>query len=218
MFYNNASGRKIYVPTASVEAYKAASYWSSYASYIVGYDFAKLSLAPTMSDVLNVSYSNTLCTILLKASVEYEVLIPLEAKSWLYYNNKISQNGDYDEIQIRAYENTTNASRSATVTFKQIDGNLSTSVTINQAYFEGVDGIVMNPGAYTHTSIALLDAVKAVSIPTIEIHISDVNSREDFRKISYIRSACIDTVSGLGVDGYLHAIDKLIKYIQEENK
>ena len=89
---------------------------------------------------------------------------------------------------------------------------------IQAAYFEGVDGIVINPGAYTHTSIALLDAVKAVSIPTVEIHISDVNSREDFRKISYIRAACIDTVSGLGVDGYLYAIDKLIRYIQEENK
>ncbi len=89
---------------------------------------------------------------------------------------------------------------------------------IQNAYFEGVDGIVINPAAYTHTSIALLDAVKAVSIPTVEAHISDVLSREDFRQISYIRQACIDTVSGKGTDGYLLAIDRLIEYIQEERK
>lgn len=89
---------------------------------------------------------------------------------------------------------------------------------IQNAYFEGVDGIVINPAAYTHTSIALLDAVKAVSIPTVEVHISDVSSREDFRQISYIRQACIETISGKGTDGYLLAIDHLIKYIQEERK
>lgn len=89
---------------------------------------------------------------------------------------------------------------------------------IQGAYFEHFDGIVINPGAYTHTSIALLDAVKAVMIPTVEVHISDVSSREDFRQISYIRQACINTISGKGTDGYLIAIDELIKYIQEENK
>ena len=81
---------------------------------------------------------------------------------------------------------------------------------IQEAY--GVyDGIVINPGAYTHTSIALLDAVKAVGIPTVEVHISDVDGREDFRKISYIRAACALTVSGHGTDGYLEAIDFLIQ-------
>jgi len=89
---------------------------------------------------------------------------------------------------------------------------------IQNAYFEHFDGIVINPAAYTHTSIALLDAVKAVGIPTVEIHISDVSSREDFRQISYIRRACIATVSGKGTDGYLIAIDRLIKYIREEAK
>ena len=72
------------------------------------------------------------------------------------------------------------------------------------------DGIVINPGAYTHTSIALLDAVKAVSIPTVEVHISDVNAREEFRRISYIRAACIATIAGHGTDGYLEAIDLLL--------
>lgn len=68
------------------------------------------------------------------------------------------------------------------------------------------DGIVINPGAYTHTSIALLDAVKAVGIPTVEVHISDPDTRDEFRRISYIRSACIATVKGMGFAGYLRAM------------
>ena len=80
---------------------------------------------------------------------------------------------------------------------------------IQEAYFEGADGIVINPGAYTHTSIALLDAVKAVSLPTVEVHISDLSKREDFRQISYIRSACVKTISGKGLKGYIEAIDFL---------
>ena len=86
---------------------------------------------------------------------------------------------------------------------------------IQQAYFEQVDGIVINPGAYTHTSIALLDAVKSVGIPTAEVHITDVTEREDFRQISYIRQACCFTVMGKGTDGYLEAIDHLIEKIRE---
>ncbi len=74
------------------------------------------------------------------------------------------------------------------------------------------DGIVINPGAYTHTSVAVLDALKSVSIPTVEVHISDVSSREDFRQISYLRSACIKTISGKGTDGYLLAIDELLNF------
>ena len=89
---------------------------------------------------------------------------------------------------------------------------------IQGAYFDGFDGIVINPAAYTHTSIALLDAVKSVKLPTVEVHISDVSTREDFRQISYIRQACISTVSGKGTNGYLIAIDELINYIQEERK
>ncbi len=73
------------------------------------------------------------------------------------------------------------------------------------------DGIVINPGAYTHTSVALLDALKAVSIPAVEVHISDVSSREDFRQISYVRLSCFKTISGKGTNGYLEAIDELIK-------
>lgn len=68
------------------------------------------------------------------------------------------------------------------------------------------DGIVINPGAYTHTSIAILDAVKAVGIPTVEVHISDPDAREAFRRVSYIRSACIASIKGHGLEGYLEAL------------
>ena len=71
-----------------------------------------------------------------------------------------------------------------------------------QAALGVFDGIVINPGAYTHTSIALLDAVKAVNIPTVEVHISDVTKREEFRQVSYIRQACVKTYMGLGFEGY----------------
>ena len=79
-----------------------------------------------------------------------------------------------------------------------------------QGAFGDCDGIVINPGAYTHTSVAILDAVKAVNLPTVEVHISDVSKREDFRQISYIRAACVKTISGHGTDGYLEGIDFLI--------
>ena len=78
-----------------------------------------------------------------------------------------------------------------------------------QSAFGDADGIVINPGAYTHTSIAILDAVKSVSIPTVEVHISKVEEREDFRQISYVRYACVKTITGHGTDGYLEAIDFL---------
>lgn len=85
---------------------------------------------------------------------------------------------------------------------------------IHQAFFNKFDGIVINPGAYTHTSIALLDAVKAVGIPTVEVHISDLSKREDFRQISYIRQACVKTISGKGLEGYIEAIDFLREYVK----
>lgn len=80
---------------------------------------------------------------------------------------------------------------------------------IQQAYFDHVDGIVINPAAYTHTSVALLDAVKAVGIPTVEVHVSDPDSREEFRHVSYIREACVGTVRGHGLPGYLEALRML---------
>ena len=75
------------------------------------------------------------------------------------------------------------------------------------------DGIIINPAAYTHTSVAILDALKAVSIPAVEIHISDVSTREDFRQISYVGQYCFKTICGKGTDGYLEAIDALIEKV-----
>lgn len=86
---------------------------------------------------------------------------------------------------------------------------------IQEAY-GNTDGIIINPGAYTHTSIALLDAVKAVGIPTIEVHISDVARREPFRSVSYIRAACVGSIIGHGTDGYLEAMDLLIERSREK--
>ena len=77
------------------------------------------------------------------------------------------------------------------------------------------DGIVINPAAYTHTSVAILDALKAVSIPAVEIHISDVSQREDFRQISYAGKACIKTFMGLGLEGYRQAILYLKDYLKQ---
>ena len=82
---------------------------------------------------------------------------------------------------------------------------------IQKAYFKKMDGIIINPAAYTHTSVALLDAVKAVGIPTVEVHISDPDSREEFRHVSYVRQACVATVKGRGLEGYLEALQLLAK-------
>ena len=81
-----------------------------------------------------------------------------------------------------------------------------------QAAYGVYDGIVINPAAYTHTSIAILDALKAVGIPTVEVHISDVDSREPFRRISYAGLACVKTYKGLGLEGYRQAILFLAEY------
>lgn len=98
---------------------------------------------------------------------------------------------------------------------------IGAEVTVLQSNHEGVlvdaiqdalgkyDGIVLNPAAYTHTSIALLDALKAVRIPTVEVHISDVSKREAYRQVSYVREACVATIAGHGFRGYLEAMDLL---------
>lgn len=101
------------------------------------------------------------------------------------------------------------------VTVKCYQSNHEGDLVDNIQFAYGVfDGIVINPGAYTHTSIAILDALKAVDIPAVEVHISDVSSREDFRQISYVRNACFKTICGKGTDGYLEAIDALIEKVK----
>ena len=80
-----------------------------------------------------------------------------------------------------------------------------------RAYFDHTDGIVINPAAYTHTSVAILDALKAVSIPTVEVHLSDIYSRDKFRQFSYTSMAAEKTIAGEGFDGYRHAMEYLIE-------
>lgn len=79
-----------------------------------------------------------------------------------------------------------------------------------QSAYGRVDGIVINPAAYTHTSVALLDALKAVMLPAVEVHLSDVSKREDFRQVSYVRLACCRTVAGYGFEGYRLAAEHLL--------
>ena len=87
---------------------------------------------------------------------------------------------------------------------------------IQRAYFDGACGIVINPGAYTHTSIAILDAVKSTMLPTVEVHISKVEEREDFRQVSYIRSACVKTITGHGIQGYIEGIAHQLSLKKQE--
>lgn len=100
------------------------------------------------------------------------------------------------------------------VTIDQFQSNHEGALvdTIQAAYGK-YDGIVINPAAYTHTSVAILDALKAVGIPTVEVHISDVDSREPFRQISYAGMACIKTIKGQGLDGYRQAVKYLMEYL-----
>ncbi len=107
--------------------------------------------------------------------------------------NKIQSYCDGKNIEVKLYQS-------------NHEGDLVDEI---QKAYGDADGIVINPGAYTHTSIAILDAVKSVNIPTVEVHISKVEEREDFRQISYIRLAAVKTITGHGTDGYLEAIDYL---------
>ena len=86
---------------------------------------------------------------------------------------------------------------------------------IQKAYFDKIDGIIFNPAAYTHTSVAILDALKAVKIPCVEVHISKVEERDSFRQISYVREACVKTITGKGLDGYVEALEFLKEYLNE---
>lgn len=89
---------------------------------------------------------------------------------------------------------------------------------LQKAYFEKVDGIVINPGAYTHYSYAIFDAIKSVMIPTVEVHLSDIYSREEFRKISVIASACVTQISGKGKIGYIEAVKILMEEVKNNGR
>ena len=115
--------------------------------------------------------------------------------------------GTYQDLigMIKAYADENNVN----VEFYQSNHEGDLVDYIQRAYFQKADGIVINPGAYTHTSVALLDAVKSAKVPTVEVHISKVEEREDFRQVSFIRQACVKTLTGLGFEGYLRAIEFL---------
>jgi len=116
--------------------------------------------------------------------------------------------GTYDDLCRQINEHA--ATRGAEVEIYQSnhEGDLVDKI---QSAYGRVQGIVINPAAYTHTSVALLDALKAVAIPAVEVHISDVSKREDFRQISYIRPYCKKTIAGHGFSGYLEAMDYLLE-------
>lgn len=89
---------------------------------------------------------------------------------------------------------------------------------IQEAYFQGVDGFVINPAAYTHTSVAILDALKSTQIPTVEVHISDIHSRETFRHFSYVSLAALHQIAGHGTDGYHEALIWLQEWLSTHKK
>lgn len=102
------------------------------------------------------------------------------------------------------------------VVVKPFQSNIEGEIVnaIHNAYFDGFDGIIINPAAYTHYSIAILDAIKAVSIPCVEVHISNIHSRDEFRKTSYTSQGCIGIIAGFGFFGYKMALDALIDHIK----
>ena len=106
----------------------------------------------------------------------------------------IKQNAKERKISVKCYQS-------------NYEGDIVTKI---QKAYNKYDGIVINPGAYTHTSVAILDALKSVNIPTVEVHITDVDNREDFRQISYVKKFAFLTITGKGFDGYIEAIDAII--------
>ena len=107
------------------------------------------------------------------------------------------------------------AARDVEVSFFQSNHEGDLVDAIQRAYYEQVDGIIFNPAAYTHTSVALLDALKAVKIPTVEVHISKVEEREDFRQVSYVRAACVKTITGQGLEGYCQGAAYLLDLLEK---
>lgn len=87
---------------------------------------------------------------------------------------------------------------------------------VQQAYFRGYDGVILNPAGYTHTSVALLDAVKAIPIPVVEVHLTDPDQREDFRRVSFVRQGCLATCAGLGFASYYRAMDLLLAHSEQK--
>lgn len=123
-------------------------------------------------------------------------------------------NGTYEELKMRITDHSITVGVEVEIFQSNHEGVLVDK--LQESYFNKIDGIVINPAAYTHTSVALLDALKSIAIPTVEVHISKVEEREDFRQVSYVRQAAIKTITGKGFDGYLEAIDYLKEYLEKK--
>ena len=121
---------------------------------------------------------------------------------------KVYGTATYEELCDQIYAHAAKIGVRAEIYQSNHEGDLVDKI---QAAYGKADGIVINPAAYTHTSVALLDALKAVGIPAVEVHISDVSRREDFRQVSYVRLYCEKTIVGHGFDGYLEAMDHLLQ-------
>ena len=113
----------------------------------------------------------------------------------------------YDDLKLMIFDYARANNIDITIEQSNHEGELID--IIQQAYTDEVDAIVINPGAYTHTSIGILDALKAVNVPTVEVHISDISSREEFRKISYVSLYAEKRIIGHGLDGYIEALEYL---------
>lgn len=114
-------------------------------------------------------------------------------------NELIEYSKQFKDIELEFYQS-------------NIEGEIVNKI---QSSIQNIDGIIINPAAYTHTSIAILDAIKAVKIPTVEVHLSNVNSREEFRQVSYISNAAIGTVAGFKQNSYKMALFGLYNYLNE---
>lgn len=125
-------------------------------------------------------------------------------------------NGTYEELKMRITDHSITVGVEVEIFQSNHEGVLVDK--LQESYFNKIDGIVINPAAYTHTSVALLDALKSIAIPTVEVHISKVEEREDFRQVSYVRQAVIKTITGKGFDGYLEAIDYLKEYLEKNER
>ncbi len=121
---------------------------------------------------------------------------------------------DYHTLCDRIAEHAKKLNISVSILQSNHEGDL---VDFIQDAYKKDDAIVINPGAYTHTSIAILDAAKAVNLPIVEVHISDMAKREDFRQVSFIRKACVKTIVGHGINGYLEAMDFLCEFLGEQS-
>ena len=121
---------------------------------------------------------------------------------------------DYAALCARIYEHAQNRGLAVECFQSNHEGAIVDAI---QAAYGTADGIVINPAAYTHTSVAILDALKAVALPAVEVHLSDVSTREPFRQISYAGMACVKTYMGLGFEGYRQAILYLKQYLEEAN-